>query len=130
MNNTTNRNTINKDTSASLNEFDLINNSYQSTSSLLNTLTSFPHNIPNSHFRPPVTAPPIITKTSPSNTMRPLNIVTVNVQGLNDKTKQKLFLQHVEFHSFDIIGISELHMKTDSSTCTPIFRDNKVYTTH
>ena len=87
MNNTTNRHAINKDTSASLNEFDLINNSYQSTSSLLDTLTPFSHNIPNSHFRPPVTTSPITTKTLPSNTMRPINIVTVNVQGINDKTK-------------------------------------------
>ena len=93
MNSILNKNKQYNNTSASLDEFDLINKSYNSTSLLLNSSTTSlpPQHVVNSPNQPILT--PLITpKSKTKNITRPINIVTINVQDINNKTKQKLLL--------------------------------------
>ena len=58
---------------------------------------------------------------------RPINLSTINVRGLCDLLKQKMFLQHCEFLSLDIIGLSELHFKTTAPTRSIEFQNDLTY---
>src|SRR2546430_7082000 len=63
---------------------------------------------------------------SPStNTNRPLRVVTHNVQGLTDLTKQKQLLDTVHLDHIDIIGLFEIKLNKTASKY--IFRNNKHY---
>src|SRR6266480_2070756 len=66
----------------------------------------------------------IVPSTS-TNTNRPLRVVTHNVQGLTDLTKQKQLLDTLHLDHIDIIGLFETKLNTTASKY--IFRNNKHY---
>src|SRR6266511_3922138 len=61
------------------------------------------------------------------NSLRPINICNVNIQGFNDPTKRFQFLDHCTRQNLDIIGLSELHFSNKSNTRNEIFTKNDTY---
>src|SRR2546421_8793664 len=56
---------------------------------------------------------------------KPLRVVTQNVQGLTDPTKQKQLLDTLHLDKIDIIGLSETKLNQTASKY--IFKNNKHY---
>lgn len=63
------------------------------------------------------------TTLSPMQELKKLKVLSWNVNGLGDRVKRSMVLQHIRRHSPDLILLQETHLKREPLPCVKIALD-------